>query len=53
VPLLIAACLVSGIAIGLVSFIFPMSIAELVPARVRGALVAVNMLATTSGIVVA
>jgi SP family galactose:H+ symporter-like MFS transporter len=53
VPLLIAARVVSGIAIGLASFISPMYIAELVPARVRGALVAVNMLAITSGIVVA
>ncbi|MEO7028086.1 MAG: sugar porter family MFS transporter [Acidobacteriaceae bacterium] len=53
VPLLIAARVVSGIAIGLASFISPMYIAELVPARVRGALVAVNMLAITTGIVVA
>lgn len=53
VPWLIAARVVSGIAIGLASFISPMYIAELVPARVRGALVAVNMLAITTGIVVA
>jgi SP family galactose:H+ symporter-like MFS transporter len=53
VPLLIAARIVSGIAIGLASFIAPMYIAELVPARVRGALVAVNMLAITTGIVLA
>jgi sugar porter (SP) family MFS transporter len=53
VPWLIAARVVSGIAIGLASFISPMYIAELVPARVRGALVAVNMLAITSGIVAA
>jgi MFS family permease len=39
VPWLIAARVVSGIAIGLASFISPMYIAELVPARVRGALV--------------
>lgn len=51
VPWLIAARVVSGIAIGLASFISPMYIAELVPARVRGALVAVNMLAITTGIV--
>ncbi len=51
VPWLIAARVVSGIAIGLASFITPMYIAELVPARVRGALVAVNMLAITTGIV--
>jgi SP family galactose:H+ symporter-like MFS transporter len=53
VPWLIAARVVSGIAIGLASFISPMYIAELVPARVRGALVAVNMLAITTGIVTA
>ena len=51
VPWLIVARVVSGIAIGLASFISPMYIAELVPSRVRGALVAVNMLAITTGIV--
>ena len=50
---LIAARVVSGIAIGIASFISPMYIAELVPAKVRGSLVAVNMLAITSGIVIA
>ena len=50
---LIAARIVSGIGIGIASFISPMYIAELVPAKVRGSLVAVNMLAITSGIVVA
>jgi sugar porter (SP) family MFS transporter len=53
VPWMIAARFVSGIAIGMASFISPMYIAELVPARVRGALVAVNMLAITTGIVAA
>ena len=53
VPWLIAGRVVSGIAIGIASFISPMYIAELVPARVRGALVAVNMLAITTGIVTA
>ena len=48
---LIAAEIVTGIAIGMASFISPMYIAELVPPRVRGALVAVNMLAITTGIV--
>ena len=43
----------SGLAIGIASFISPMYIAELVPANVRGSLVAVNMLAITTGIVVA
>ena len=50
---LIAARIASGIGIGIASFISPMYIAELVPAKVRGALVAVNMLAITTGIVVA
>jgi len=50
---LIAGRAVSGIAIGIASFISPMYIAELAPAQVRGALVAVNMLAITTGIVVA
>jgi SP family galactose:H+ symporter-like MFS transporter len=50
---LIGARVVSGIAIGIASFISPMYIAELVPAKARGSLVAVNMLAITTGIVVA
>jgi len=50
---LIGARVVSGIGIGIASFISPMYIAELVPAKVRGSLVAVNMLAITSGIVAA
>ena len=49
---LVTARIVSGIGIGIASFISPMYIAELVPAKVRGSLVAVNMLAITSGIVV-
>lgn len=50
---LIIARMASGIGIGIASFISPMDIAELVPAKVRGSLVAVNMLAITTGIVVA
>jgi len=50
---LIAARIVSGIGIGIASFISPIYIAEVVPAKVRGSLVAVNMLAITSGIVIA
>lgn len=53
IPWLIAGRVVSGLAIGIASFISPMYIAELVPANVRGALVAVNMLAITTGIVIA
>ena len=48
---LICARVASGI--GISSFISPMYIAELVPAKVRGSLLAVNMLAITTGIVVA
>jgi MFS family permease len=50
---LIAGRIVSGLGIGVASFISPMYIAEIVPAKVRGALVAVNMLAITTGIVAA
>jgi SP family galactose:H+ symporter-like MFS transporter len=50
---LILARVASGIGIGIASFISPMYIAEIVPAKVRGSLVAVNMLAITTGIVVA
>jgi len=50
---LIAGRVVSGVAIGIASFLSPMYIAELSPARVRGALVAVNMVAIATGIVVA
>jgi sugar porter (SP) family MFS transporter len=50
---LIAARMISGIAIGIASFISPMYIAELAPAKVRGSLVSVNMLAIATGIVVA
>jgi SP family galactose:H+ symporter-like MFS transporter len=50
---LIAGRIVSGIAIGIASFISPMYIAELAPAKLRGALVAVNMLAIATGIVAA
>ena len=48
---LIVASRVSGVGIGIASFISPMYIAELVPAKVRGSLEAVNILAITSGIV--
>jgi sugar porter (SP) family MFS transporter len=51
IPWLITAEIITGLAIGMASFISPMYIAELVPPRVRGALVAVNMLAITTGIV--
>jgi len=44
---------VGGVAIGLSSPISPMYIAEISPARIRGALVTLNQLAITFGIVVA
>ena len=47
VSLLIAGRIVVGIAIGIASFIAPMYISELAPARVRGSLVSVNQLAIT------
>ena len=50
---LIGARVTSGIGIGIASFISPMYIAELAPTKVRGSLVAVNMLAITTGIVAA
>jgi sugar porter (SP) family MFS transporter len=50
---LIPGRMISGIAIGIASFISPMYIAELAPAKVRGSLVSVNMLAIATGIVVA
>jgi sugar porter (SP) family MFS transporter len=50
---LIAGRMISGIAIGIASFISPMYIAELAPAKARGSLVSVNMLAIATGIVVA
>lgn len=50
---LIGAMVASGFGIGIASFISPMYIAELAPAKVRGSLVAVNMLAITTGIVAA
>jgi SP family galactose:H+ symporter-like MFS transporter len=50
---LIAGRIVSGLAIGIASFVSPMYIAELSPSKIRGSLVAVNMLAITSGIVIA
>ncbi len=50
---LIAARVASGVGIGIASFISPMYIAKVAPVKQRGALVAVNMLAITTGIVLA
>jgi SP family galactose:H+ symporter-like MFS transporter len=53
IALLIAGRVVVGLAIGVASFVSPMYISEIAPARVRGSLVSVNQLAVTVGIVVA
>jgi len=51
--IILAGIIFTASAVGTASFISPMYIAELVPPNVRGALVAVNMLAITTGIVTA
>ena len=48
-----AARFIGGIAVGLSSPVSPMYIAEIAPARIRGALVTFNQLAITFGIVAA
>lgn len=48
--LLIIARIVVGIAIGIASFTAPLYISEIAPARYRGALVSLNQLAITVGI---
>ena len=50
VPLLIAGRALLGICIGIVSFVAPLYIAEVAPAERRGALVSLNQLAITVGI---
>ncbi|OGO95217.1 MAG: MFS transporter [Coxiella sp. RIFCSPHIGHO2_12_FULL_42_15] len=47
---LIAARIVVGVAIGIASFTAPLYISEIAPARFRGALVSLNQLAITIGI---
>jgi sugar porter (SP) family MFS transporter len=49
---LIASRVVVGIAIGMASFIVPLYIAEVAPINIRGALVSLNQLAITLGIVI-
>ena len=49
---LITSRIVVGIAIGMASFIVPLYIAEVAPVDIRGALVSLNQLAVTIGIVV-
>jgi SP family galactose:H+ symporter-like MFS transporter len=52
VVVLISMRVVIGIAIGITSYVVPMYIAELSPKRVRGALVTLNQLMITIGILV-
>jgi sugar porter (SP) family MFS transporter len=47
---LIAARVIIGIAVGSASMVVPLYIGEIVPPRIRGALVSFNQLAITSGI---
>ena len=49
---LVGARVVIGLAVGSASMVVPLYIGELVPPRVRGALVSFNQLALTSGILV-
>ena len=49
---LIVGRIVVGIAIGIASFIAPLYIAEVAPVNIRGALVSLNQLAITVGIVI-
>lgn len=49
---LIASRVIVGVAIGMASFIVPLYIAEVAPINMRGALVSLNQLAITVGIVV-
>jgi MFS transporter, SP family, galactose:H+ symporter len=49
---LIVGRIVVGIAIGIASFIAPLYIAEVAPVSIRGALVSLNQLAITVGIVI-
>jgi len=52
-PLLIVGRLAVGIAIGVASYTAPLYISEMAPANLRGALVTLNQLAITSGILLA
>lgn len=51
VPLLVIGRVVIGVAIGIASFAVPLYISEISPAHARGALVSLNQLAITIGIV--
>ncbi|MCW2941447.1 MAG: sugar porter family transporter [Actinomycetia bacterium] len=51
-PVLLAARIIIGLAVGSASMVVPLYIGEVVPPRVRGGLVSLNQLAITSGILV-
>ena len=51
VPILVIGRVVIGVAIGIASFAVPLYISEISPAHARGALVSLNQLAITIGIV--
>jgi sugar porter (SP) family MFS transporter len=50
IPFLVAARVVVGLGIGIASMVGPLYISEVAPAKIRGALVSLNQLAITSGI---
>ncbi|MFA6349714.1 MAG: sugar porter family MFS transporter [Candidatus Omnitrophota bacterium] len=52
IPVMIACRFVIGLAIGVASYVAPLYISEISPANVRGALVSLNQLMITCGIVV-
>jgi sugar porter (SP) family MFS transporter len=51
-PVLLVARIVIGLAVGAASMVVPLYIGEVAPPRIRGALVSLNQLAITSGILV-
>jgi sugar porter (SP) family MFS transporter len=51
-PVLLVARIVIGLAVGAASMVVPLYIGEVAPPRIRGALVSMNQLAITSGILV-
>ena len=53
IPLLIVGRLAVGVAIGVASYTAPLYISEMAPPNLRGALVTLNQLAITSGILLA
>ena len=52
VPWLIAGRLFIGAAIGIASFVAPLYLSEIAPAKIRGALVSLNQVALTTGILI-